>query len=286
MLSEQQYVDWIFKTSFIKAKHNAGSLRKDLTFNNDNLPSYQSYIDEVKPFKTKLREYVSSYENLENNNNLISDFDLPPAWNDDTKQIEPSSAKIIDGVLTGAESRTDVYPAKNWKDNLGFIVKEILIKDGGSGYTSPPVITITGGGGSGAKAITKLGLGGKVTAVEVTNNGTGYLSTPTLSLNGSTSDGGKDATLSLVIGQSLARSMHTIVKLDRTTGIYLITNLAESETYTGTGSKYVFDLPWPMDMKNTNVTVSVANTELLKSEYTYENILDVSKGCPKFKMSA
>ena len=282
VLSEQQYVDWIFKTSFIKAKHNAGSLRKDLTFNNDNLPSYQSYIDEVKPFKTKLREYVSSYESLENANNLISDFDLPPAWNDDTKQIEPSSAKIIDGVLTGAESRTDVYPAKNWKDNLGFIVKEILIKDGGSGYTSPPVITITGGGGSGAKAITKLGLGGKVTAVEVTNNGTGYLSTPTLSLNGSTSDGGKDATLSLVIGQSLARSMHTIVKLDRTTGIYLITNLAESETYTGTGSKYVFDLPWPMDMKNTNVTVSVANTELLKSEYTYENILDVSKGYDRY----
>ena len=77
VLSEQLYVDWLFKTSFIKAKHNVGELRKDITFNNDNLPSYQDYIDEVKPFKTKLREYVSSYEKLENSNTLTTDFDLP-----------------------------------------------------------------------------------------------------------------------------------------------------------------------------------------------------------------
>ena len=52
VLSEQLYVDWLFKTSFIKAKHNVGELRKDITFNNDNLPSYQEYINEVNP-KTK-----------------------------------------------------------------------------------------------------------------------------------------------------------------------------------------------------------------------------------------
>ena len=52
--SEQTYVDWAFKTSFIKAKHNVGSLREDVTFNNDSLPSYESYIKEVKPFGTKL----------------------------------------------------------------------------------------------------------------------------------------------------------------------------------------------------------------------------------------
>ncbi|MGA1049509.1 MAG: hypothetical protein ACO3UU_16010, partial [Minisyncoccia bacterium] len=34
VLTEQQYVDWVFKTSFIKAKHNVGELRKDITFNN------------------------------------------------------------------------------------------------------------------------------------------------------------------------------------------------------------------------------------------------------------
>ena len=283
ILSEQQYVDWIFKTSFIKAKHNAGKLRKDLTFNNDNLPSYQSYIDEVKPFKTKLREYVSGYESLETSSNLISDFDLPPVYNTDTTRIEPSTAKIVNGELTGTNDVTDTYPAKNWKDNLGFIVKEILIKEGGSGYQSPPTITITGGGGSGATAITKLGIGGKVSAVEITNPGSGYLTAPTMTINGSTEEGGTQAVLSLVIGQSLARTLHTIVKLDRTTGVYLITNLAESESFVGTGAQYIFDLPWPMDMKSTNVTITVAGQELLKSEYAYMNVLDTTKGYDRYR---
>ena len=36
VFAEQTYVDWVFKTSFIKAKHNVGQLREDITFNNDN----------------------------------------------------------------------------------------------------------------------------------------------------------------------------------------------------------------------------------------------------------
>ena len=38
VFAEQTYVDWAFKTSFIKAKHNVGNLREDVTFNNDNPP--------------------------------------------------------------------------------------------------------------------------------------------------------------------------------------------------------------------------------------------------------
>ena len=47
----------MFKTSFIKAKHNIGELKQKVTFQNDNLASYQNYIEEVKPYKTKIREY-------------------------------------------------------------------------------------------------------------------------------------------------------------------------------------------------------------------------------------
>ena len=49
--SEQSYIDWAFKTSFVKAQHNVGSLREDITFNNDNLPSYEDYLEEVKSFQ-------------------------------------------------------------------------------------------------------------------------------------------------------------------------------------------------------------------------------------------
>ena len=59
--SEQPNIDWAFKTSFVKAQHNLGELAQKVTFKNDNLESYQTYINEVKPYKTKVREFVSSY---------------------------------------------------------------------------------------------------------------------------------------------------------------------------------------------------------------------------------
>ena len=283
VLAEQLYVDWLFKTSFIKAKHNVGQLRKDITFNNDNLPSYQEYINEVKPFKTKLREYVSSYEKIENSNTLTSDFDLPPRYNDTSNKIETTDLRAGEGKLVGSDFYTTIYPGKNWIDNLGFVVKEIQIADGGSGYQTPPILRIEGGGGTGATAITKLGANGAVTSVEVLTGGSGYLTAPTLTVDGSLSDTGTPAKLSLIIGQSLARSMHTVVKLDRTTGKYFITTLNETENFVGTGSKYVFDLQWPMNMDSTTITVTVAGEELLTSEYTYENVLDTTKGYNRFK---
>ena len=62
MLAEQKGCDWVFKTSFVKVKHNLGPLFQDVTFNNNNLANYESYINEVKPYRTKVREYLSSYE--------------------------------------------------------------------------------------------------------------------------------------------------------------------------------------------------------------------------------
>ena len=35
--TEQPNVDWLFKTSFVKAKHNIGELEQKVTFQNDNL---------------------------------------------------------------------------------------------------------------------------------------------------------------------------------------------------------------------------------------------------------
>ena len=37
----------------------------------------------------------------------------------------------------------------------------------------------------------------------------------------------------------------TVMKIDRLTGKYLITNLDETENFVGTGSKYIYDLQWP-----------------------------------------
>src|SRR5690606_32808119 len=75
-------------------------------------------------------------------------------------------------------------------------IKSIAITDGGSGYSSPPTVSFTGGGGSGAVA-TAVVSAGRVTAINFApdaitevQNGSSYTSVPTIVLSG----GGTGAT--------------------------------------------------------------------------------------------
>jgi hypothetical protein len=45
IFSEQVYVDWIFKTSFVKAQHNIGNLDQPVTYPVDNLANFEEYIN-------------------------------------------------------------------------------------------------------------------------------------------------------------------------------------------------------------------------------------------------
>jgi hypothetical protein len=63
----------------------------------------------------------------------------------------------------------------------GGFVTIIAVNNGGNGYVTPPAVTISGGGGSGAAATASV-IGGAVTAITVNNPGTGYTSAPTVSI--------------------------------------------------------------------------------------------------------
>ena len=60
-------------------------------------------------------------------------------------------------------------------------VTRILVENPGTGYTSQPTISITGGKGSGALATASVR--GPISAVTLSNPGVGYTSTPTIKLN-------------------------------------------------------------------------------------------------------
>lgn len=62
-------------------------------------------------------------------------------------------------------------------------ITSIVLLNGGSGYTTAPTVTITGGGGTGATAVAYVN-NGVVTSVELTNPGSGYTSDPTVSFGG------------------------------------------------------------------------------------------------------
>tara|TARA_B100001094_G_scaffold105677_1_gene101836 strand:- start:5792 stop:21241 length:15450 start_codon:yes stop_codon:yes gene_type:complete len=277
VLAEQSNADWLFKTSFVKAKHIKGTLNQnDITFNNDNLQSYQDFVEEFKPYKTKLREFVSNYDVLDNTSSLTTDFDLSPAYSTETKRIESSVARIQDGVIVEQNLDTDINPRQNWKNNIGQQIVEIKIGDGGSGWTFEPIVKIQGGGGTGAEAKAYLGYG-KITHIKVTEPGSGYTSAPTVIIEGSQTDNSTPAKVTAVLGGGLVRSTKVAMKFDRNAGSYTFDTLDETETFTGTGARVRYDLGWPMDLDIKKVEVYIDNVLQLRSKYTFTNIEDTTK---------
>jgi autotransporter-associated beta strand protein len=70
----------------------------------------------------------------------------------------------------------------------------VSVSNGGSGYISPPLVTITGGGGNGATAYATLDSAGHVNGIVISNPGTDYTSAPTFTLLGG---GGIDAAIAV-----------------------------------------------------------------------------------------
>jgi len=276
--AEQPYIDWAFKTSFVKAKHNVGNLEQKITFKNDSLPSYEEFIKEAKPYKSKIREYVSSYTQIENSQSSVTDFDAPPVYNERAGEIRPQGI-IVDGdrVLTG-DAETDIYPSKYFIDNVGYEITKIVIGNAGKLYSSAPAVVITGGGGSGATAQAYLGSNGKISSIKVTNSGSGYITAPAVTLNGSIEDGGVEASVSAELGNGKIRNAHIICKFDRTTGTMLLQTLDTTESFVSLANQQLFDLKYPMSLDTNSVTITVNGIEALRSQYTISNIKDTKKG--------
>jgi hypothetical protein len=276
-LHEQTFVDWIFKTSFVKATHNAGNLTQKVTYNNDNLEDFESYVNEVKPYRTKVREYVSSYSKLDNASSSVTDFDLMPIVSSDRVVSTISSEVAEDGSIVTDYAGIDNYPWKHWQDNVGFKVTLIDIVDGGAGYIGTPVVTITGGFGSGASAKAFIS-NGKVNRIELVSQGSGYLKAPIVTISGGLVDGGTPATAIAVIEESLIRSNKISVKFDRISKNYILTELTDTETFTGTGSRLQWPLKWSPNIKTGSSLVTVDGVEVLRDDYTLATKKSTSKG--------
>ena len=63
------------------------------------------------------------------------------------------------------------------------VVNSIALTKGGSGYTAAPTCALSGGGGSGATCVASISGSGAVNAVDLTSFGNGYTSAPTCKLS-------------------------------------------------------------------------------------------------------
>jgi hypothetical protein len=281
--SEQTYIDWAFKTSFVKAQHNVGELEQKITYKNDNLDDYEQYINEVKPYRTTIREYTSAYGKLETAGLSATDFDLPAHLENTT--VVPLNVRVTNGIIEASSNVITQYPWKHWLDNVGFEITDIIVVDGGSGYITPPQIRLESTSGSGAQARAFVS-NGRITRIVLLNNGSKYLSAPTVVLDGNTS--GTPARAVAIIGNSVVRSNLIKIKFDRITQGYFITQLSETETFTGTGSQTQFVLKWSPDIRVSKSSVSIklrtslVAEEVLRDTYTITSATTVTNGSTSY----
>jgi hypothetical protein len=138
VLEEQTYVDWMFKTSFINVKNSVRPLDQRKTYTTGTDSWIESYINEVKPFHTKLREYKLGYTGTDTQDGIFTDFDNPPFYDEAIGKIRSLNVSSDTDKLTQ-------YPWQMWNDYHKKYVQSITVTHGGSGYQVAPTVTIVGG---------------------------------------------------------------------------------------------------------------------------------------------
>jgi hypothetical protein len=101
--------------------------------------------------------------------------------------------RYADVLLMFAEASNETTPGGPSADAIAAVntvrarafnsLKAINLVGAGTGYTTAPTVTITGGGGTDAAATAKVS-GGKITGFTITNAGSGYTSAPTITITG------------------------------------------------------------------------------------------------------
>ena len=110
--------------------------RKNYTSGTDSW--IESYINEVKPFHTKIREYKLGYTGTDTQDGIFTDFDNPTFYDSEKSKIRPLSVLNDTGKLTE-------YPWQMWYDYHKKYVSSITISHGGTGYETAPTVLVLGG---------------------------------------------------------------------------------------------------------------------------------------------
>ncbi len=266
VLSEQLFVDWIYKTSFITPIIDAGLLDQKEIYRFNDFSYVEEFIKEIKPYRSKFREITTAHQVKEHLGVGVTDFDLP-AYVDTTGKIVLPTGALIDNV----------YPFKHWSDNKGFKIKSIDIANPGNGYRIPPQVVINpaqGDSGSGATAIARIS-NGKLSEIVVTNSGSGYLATPKVVIVG----GGNydtnfvQATASAKLFNDYIRTSEVKLKYDRVSEKGLFTGQFYSRNFVTDGITLNYVLTYPVDELDDNYP-AMQDKETIK---IYLNEVEISE---------
>ena len=270
-LTEQQNLDWVFKTSFISASQRIRALEQFPAYVADNQQYYLDYINEVKPYRTTVRQFVVDYQGNDQYSGDTTDFDLAPYWDANLGIYRsPNGSQTYDANLLSTAN--SVY--SQWYNNYTYQVVDIVITNPGTGFLFAPQVTITGGGGTGATASATITPEGGIDRISIISPGQGFTTTPTVIINGTGTGATGYAVLENVYdgdntGHNLIRSLRTTIKFDRV-------------DYTAANTFVFWNTVTTANIGETipasTIIVNNNNLYVLKTNYTIDSALDFPIG--------
>ena len=117
VLSEQDDVDWIFKSSYLNISTAEDDVKQIPNFKVELLPHVQEYINEVKPYTSKVREFrgIKNLQ-LETAKSHFTDFDNPPFL--DTEGVFGTVNAVVPLLANTSPLYDNVLGAGIYKDYL------------------------------------------------------------------------------------------------------------------------------------------------------------------------
>ena len=106
-------------------------------------------------------------------------------------------------------------PYRNWYNNYGVYLVDIMITNPGSGYSVPPAVTINGTTADPARATAILNGNGNITSILLNNPGGRYLTQPTITIAAPDQESGTQATAYPVTSSGPVRSFDTTLIYNR-----------------------------------------------------------------------
>jgi hypothetical protein len=186
VLAEQQYSDWIFKTSFLSIKHRINALKPSTSYIRNRQEFYEEYVNEVKPYRTKVREYNMEYHTTEPLvSTTFTDFDLPSYYDQTLGVFRSPNGQFPDKDANLLATRPEY---QDWNNNYKFEVESVELASPGFGHLVAPDVSVIPtdltGGNTVVKSTISL-LNGSVQGFTVEQPGGGYTTTPLITVNGS-----------------------------------------------------------------------------------------------------
>ena len=261
---------WLMKTSYIEVDHVIRGLEPFQLYQPDNQTFVLNYLQEVKPYHVQNLAFNLIYDGMDTWPGLPTDYDVPAYWNSSLEIpqfVSPiltpytSSGSLIESTTSDAAANAQIWteqPWSAWFNNYLLGIQGVEVANGGSGYTVPPEVVVTGTCVTPAVMTAVINGAGHVVAVNIVNPGSGYSTTAAITFVGGNGTG---AIAVAQMGNNLVRSIKTTIKYDRYQYVSTILDWEPGVTYT-TGTQ----VRWSNIVWSANSTVT--GTVFIPDEWT------------------